>query len=475
MAFQTKPVPVAGPSYQSRSRPLSSQSTINFYQQFDESTKESFILHSWPGQILNGFVTGAFDRGQHVMARVKYRVGRNTLYEIEDDGTHIDRGTIPGNERCIFANDGDNMFIVSAGIVQQYVASTQVLSTVTDVDIVGSVAVDFLNSQFIYTKPNLFIISDVGDGSTASGLNAAQAESQPDDLVRAFVFDGIAQMMGEATKEPWYNDGTSTPPFARIDAQITSVGLGSLHSVASNDNFMYWLGDDRQIYQGTNSGEQRISSIGIAHAIEGYDTVDDAVGWTMTLEGQHFYVITFPDEDDTWVLNEGLGKNGWLQISSGTSGGKYNSTSHSSVNGESFFADQNNGNYYKLDINTFTNSGETIKRARVMSAIHGGLLGPQFTSKRIQMSRFELDVEFGVGVLSGQGEDPKIMIEASYDGGKSFEAGTWMRIGRLGETNLTARWDNLKSFYSLIIRITTSDPVQYTIISGTISLRLAGD
>lgn len=475
MTFTTISIPVAGPSYQSRTRSLSSQATINFYQQYDESGKDPFVLHSFPGQTLNGAVEGAFDRGQHVMARVKYRVGRNTLYEIEANGNHIDRGIIPGNDRCIFANDGTNMFIVSAGNVQQYAADTTTLSTVTDPDIVGSIAVDFLNSQFIYTKPNLFIISNPGDGSTASGLNAAQAESQPDDLVRAFVFDGIAQMMGEKSKEPWWNEGTGSPPFQRIDGQIRPVGLSSLHGVASNDNFMYWLGDDRQIYQGTNSSEQRISSIAIAHAIEGYDVVNDAVAWTMTLEGQNFFVITFPTEDATWILNEGLGVNGWFQLSSGTDGGKYNSTSHSSVNGESFLADQNNGNYYKLDIDAYLSNNETIKRTRVMSAIHGGMLGDQFKSKRIQMSRFELDVERGVGLVSGQGEDPKIMIEASYDGGKSFAHEDWIRIGRLGETNIRVRWDNLQSFYSLIIRITTSDPVDYTFLSGTIDLRLAGD
>ena len=83
-------------------------------------------------------------------------------------------------------------------------------------------------------------------------------------------------------------------------------------------------------------------------------------------------------------------------------------------------------------------------------------------------------MEMGVGLISGQGEDPKIMIEASYDGGKSFGPGTWMRIGRLGETNIRAEWWNLFSFYDLIIRITTSDPVAYSIQSGAIDIRLAG-
>ena len=135
-------------------------------------------------------------------------------------------------------------------------------------------------------------------------------------------------------------------------------------------------------------------------------------------------------------------------------------------------ADAINGNLYQLDLDTFENNGETIQRIRVMPSIHGGLVGNP--GKRIQMSRFELILETGVGVISGQGEDPRIMVEASYDGGKSFDDGTWMRIGRLGETNVRAEWFSMKSFYDLVIRITTSDPVHYTIMSAAIDWRLAG-
>jgi hypothetical protein len=368
------------------------------------------------------------------------------------------------------ANDGENLFIVNDGVVQQYSNVTELVTTVTDADIVGSNAVDFLNNQFIYTKPNLFIISDVGDGSTASGLNAAQAESQPDDLLRAYVFDQIVYMFGEKTTEPWYNSGVGLPPFERIDTQMISIGLAAVHSTAHNDNFLYWLGDDRQVYQAAGGTQNRISDKAVAHAIENYTTVSDAVGYTLTMEGQNFYILSFPTENKTWMVNESMGDKGWTELAS--EAGKYNSTSHNYVYGKHLLADFDNGNLYELDLDAYDNNGESIHRTRVMPSIHGGLIG--VPGKRLQMSRFELIVETGVGTISGQGEDPKIMIEASYDGGKSFSAGTWMRIGRQGESNVRAEWFSLQSFYDLIIRITTSDPVQYTIMSGAIDLRLAG-
>lgn len=472
MAFQTIPVNIAGPSYQSRSRALSSQSTINFYPEFGESGKSALSIQSWPGQTLFSLASGA-DRGQDEMDEVLYRVAGTSLFEITRAGQSVNRGTVPGVKRCIMANDGQNIFIVTDGQVQQYNSISKALTFVTDPDIVGSIAVDFINSQFIYTKPNLFIVSEVGNGASASGLNAAQAESQPDDLVRSYVFNQIVYMIGRRSNEPWWNSGAGLPPFERIDPQIISVGMEAIHSVAHNDGFMYWLGDDRQVYRTTGGGNfQRISSIPIAHAIEGYNAVEDAIGMTMTLEGQNFYILTFPSENTTWALNESLGVDGWFQLSADLNDGKWNVTSHSYVYGKHLVSHETNGKLLELDLDAFTNDGETIRRTRVLGSVSGtGLNAP---GKSLQMSRFELILEMGVGTISGQGEDPKIMIEASYDGGRSFHPGTWMRIGRLGETDLRAEWYGLKVFRDLIIRITTSDPVMYAIQSGAIDIRLAG-
>lgn len=475
MAYQTFPYSVFGGSYPSRSRPVSVQVTSNFYPEVDPNNRDDAILHSWPGQLLHGSaVNNGADRGQHIMGGVKYRVAGDRLYEVDKLGVHTDRGEILGSDRCIFADDGENMFIVNSGNVQQYNNISETLSTVTDPDIVGSNAVDFLNNQFIYTKPRLFVISDVGNGASASGTNAAQAESQPDDLLRAYVFDQIVYMLGEYSTEPWYNSGAGLPPFDRIDANIISVGIGAIHSVCNNDNFMYWLGDDRQVYQASGGRANRVSNKAISGKIEQYDTVSDAIGWPLTMEGQNFYVLTFPTANKTWVFPEELGENGWFELSADRFLGKYNATSllYDYTNGKNYVADESNGDLYELNLDTYTNNGEEIRRVRVLPPIHGGLIGAP--GKRITMSRFELMVEAGVGLVSGQGDDPRIMIEASYDGGKSFEPGTWMRIGRLGETQLRAEWWNLKSFYELVLRISITDPVHCTLINGAIDAKVVG-
>jgi len=417
-----------------------------------------------------GSVVAGADRNGTNMAEVEFRVVGNTLYQIGSAGTHTSRGTIPGAARCIFANDGVNLFIVTGTSVFWYDGSTVV--QVTDPDIDGSKAVTIINNQFVYTKDTLYVVSDVGDGSSASGLNAAGAEVSPDNLVRAYTFDQVVYLLGERTVQLIYNSGVGSPPFDNVEGSLISVGCSAIHSVVNTKDFIYWLGSDRSIYRARGGAEERISSTAIANAVEGYAKVDDAFAYTFVFQGKEFYAIDFPDAGQTWCLNEELGTDGWFELSAGTEGGDYNIASLVNVFGKNLIGDKSTGDLYELDINRFDNNGAVYQRRRVLASISGENIGHR--GKRVEMSRFELIMETGVGLITGQGEDPKIMLEYSIDGGKSWREGDWLRIGRLGETDLLVEWWQMMSFYDLMIRITTSDGVDYSIYSGAIDIRLAG-
>jgi len=471
-AFQNVPINITGPSYQDRSRPLSSQESRNFYPELVESGKDQYVTKSFPGQKNLSSITAGLDRGQHRMNEVAYRVVGGVLYEVSVLGNHITRGTIAGTDRCIFADDGVNMYIVADGTVSQYSSSTTTLTVMTDPDIVGALSVTFINNQFAYTFPLLTVFSDVGDGSNATSLNAVGAESNPDNLIRDYNFDQTLYRFGTRSCENWYNSGVGTPPFDRLEGQIINIGLQATHSVANSRDFIYWLGSDNQVYTARGGQSQVVSTAAISGTIQGYATTSDAFGDVITIDDKNIYILTFPTENKTWALVESLGINGWFELSEGTEGGRYNAGSFLHAYNRVLVGDRSNGNLNYLDFDTYDLAGETWLRRRVMGSINGDKLGQR--GARIQMSRMEFLLETGVGVISGQGEDPKIMIEASYDGGRSWVTGTWMRIGRLGEYNLKAEWYSMKSFYDMIVRITTSDPVAYNLYSATIDIRLAG-
>lgn len=469
------PFQMIGPTYQSRAKPLSSQQTINWYPQLDQRGKDAFVLLPFPGLKEFGQADG-IDRGLHQMGELLYQVKGTALYEISSTGTHTNKGSIPGVSRCIMADDSDNLYIVSTDErkVYRYTKSTDSLAELTDANITGSKSVAFINNFFLYTKDRFTGVSNAGDGSIVQGNNIIGAETNPDDLVRDYVFEQTIYRMGKRSIESWYVSGVGNPPIDIIQGQIFDVGLKAIQSVAQTDEAFYFLGDDDVIYRARSGTKERISADGISNYIQGLSRSDDAIGWTFTIEGQNFYAITFPTGGRTFVISEKLGINGWFELSSGLDGGIYQCSTGIRVYGKNVFADRTNGKLYTLDFDSFTNDGETLKRTRVTNSVDGTLLNPTFRGSRLGMSKMEIIMETGIGTISGQGENPRILIEYSDDGGFTWTHGAWPRVGRLGERTLRVEFFELSTFYERMFRITTTDPVSYSIFAASIDLRKAG-
>ena len=473
MAFSTIPLNITGPSYQSRSKPLSSQQTVNWYQQFNEGGKDPYVLMPFPGLKPIGNSSG-IDRGFHRMAEILYQVKGASLYEIDKFGTHTLRGIVPGSKRCIMADDGINMFIVVPDDkVWKYTTDTLAITEVTDVNITGALSVDFFNNQFIYTFADFSTVSNVGNGGAASGLNIVGEETLPDAMVRDFVFDEVIYRCGVRSIVGWYNSGVGAPPIDKLQGRIFNIGLAAPHSIAKTDEAFYWLGDDNAIYRAQSGSKQRISTDAISNAISKFTVIDDAIGFTYTFEGQNFYTLTFPSENQTFTVNELLAENGWFELSSGISDGKWQGSDVISAYGKNYVADVDNGNVYLLDLDTYTNNNESLKRVRVTSSIDARVIGGGLGDS-VTMSSVLISMETGVGVIDGQGDNPRIMIEASFDGGRTWNAGAWPKTGRLGQFVIKVKWDKMKTFYDGILRISTTDPVNYSVYSANIDLKLSG-
>lgn len=462
---------ITGGTYRHKSLPLSAQTTRNFYPQLIQSQKarSQYILASYPGKKLFATQEGGIDRGMIVHKNVLYKVTGEKLYSVSADGTHTELGDITGSERCVFAGIGSNIVIVSDGSAWQYDGST--VSAITDGDLETPNACAHLNNQIIYDGDGgRFAVSDVGDATSIDPLNYATAESNADDLVRPYTFKQVLYLFGTDTIERWWNSGQGNPPFDRFQGGITQTGLAALHSVANDDDNIYFLGNDNQIYAIRGSSSSVIEPLlpePMVREISNYARVSDAVGYCINLNGQWIYVLTFPFANKTWALPIG---GEWFELSSGANAGRDIANSYVYFNRKHLLSDYRNGNIYELDDETYSDNGEEIIRQRDTAPIHGGLFGAP--GKRVEMSRFELIMERGVGLLSGQGENPQIMLSVSDDGGKTFSAEMWGTIGRLGEFMWKVEWFALGSFENRIIRIKTSDAVHYSIHSAAADIEV---
>lgn len=465
------PVNITGGSYEHRSRPLLKERTRNFWPQLLKTKKarSEYLLQSFYGLKLFKELSAAADRGMLVNQGNLYRVADTTLYQVSSDGTHTSLGTIPGSGRCILKALGSQVIVANGG-GQVYIWNGSTLTQNTSANIGSPRGVAVLNNQAIYDAGSGqgFDVSDVGAPETINGLNNASAESFSDQLLIPYAWRENLYLMGTDTIELWYNSGQGNPPFDKIQGAIINVGLDAVHSVADNTDFLFFLGSDKQFHTltaGSAAVDTPISNAALTEKIHGYGTTSDCIGWTMELKGQWFYCATFPTQDISWVLPIG---GEWFEW--GTGSGRIRANSYAEAFGKFLVADYAGGNLYELDSATYTDVGEPITRTRETAPIHSGLIGED--NKEFEINGVEVILETGVGLLSGQGSNPLLMLSVSRDGGKTFGTERMLRVGRLGETVkvTTAGFGRFKS--TCVIRIRVSEPIFWAIYSINVDMEL---
>ena len=120
----------------------------------------------------------------------------------------------------------------------------------------------------------------------------------------------------------------------------------------------------------------------------------------------------------------------------------------------------NPGQIGLLDPDVHPEFGDPIRMILVAPPIHGdGRMG--------FMPMFEIDMKSGVGVTTGQGSDPQVMLDWSDDGGETWVSPQiWRSMGALGNHQTRIQWDQLGSFYQRTLRLVISDPVQRVLIAA---------
>lgn len=456
-SYKRVPINLAGPSSKNRSAFLNNEFTQNFYI---ESDKEGTTLHPFPGckPFHSNPLDTEKDRGMTVFKDELYKLSGEFFYKIDSAGSATVLGSIPGNGRVIFANDGTDLFIATGS--SPYVYNTS-LSIISDSDFESPTSVDYINAQAVVDGTGTrFGVSDVLNIDSINPLNYATATASPGDLLRVYVFEDFLYLFCTDNAERWYNSGVGNPPFDRIDGGSIRVGLGATYSVSSSDNFVYFLGGDKKVYRLRASTEESITPASISNQIESFSDVSDAIGFCFNFQGQSFYFLTFPTANKTFLYSENY--NQWVNLSYGVNGARHLANSYAFCYGKHLVADYQNGSVYELDIDTYTDNSEVIQRIRVVPNLTGDLLSAP--GQRILMRKLELSIERGIG--NSDQQDPVIMVEFSADAGKTWRSLQYVKAGRSGQFLQKLDYDLMASFYEGTFRITTSDPNQFSLKSA---------
>jgi len=332
------------------------------------------------------------------------------------------------------------------------------VAAITDPDFQGASAVDTLDSYTIFTKPDSgqWYISDLLAATTLDALDFATAEGSPDKLRRVFVDHREAIAFGEKTIEVYAHTGGADFPFSRIDGAFIERGCIAPASVAKMDNSVFWIADDRMVYRMQGYTPARISTPEVEEVLREAADIADAEGWTYTLAGHHVYVFTLPTSGITLCYDAQTGF--WHQRRSGTAEtGRWRAQwGCLTSTGKMLVGDSEGGNLFELDLDTYDENGS----ARRWVARTPGLYAE---GARASMDLLELECELGVGLSSGQGSAPVVMLRTSDDGGKTWSPERQASVGALGDATKRALWRRNGSYRHRIIEISGSDPVKTTL------------
>lgn len=464
--------PILGSSYVTRSPNAADSRMVNLFPEIvAEGGKESAFLSRAPGLRLLGTAGSGPIRGLWSFGDYGYAVSGTELYKISRTWEATLLGTILGSGPVSMSDNGTQLFVATGQYGYIYNVSTNVLQQITASAFQGAVNVGYLDGYFVFNQPDsqMFWVTSLLDGTAVDPLDFASAEGSPDTLVGMIVDHREVWLFGSNSVEVWYNAGNADFPLQRIQGAFNEIGCAAAYSIAKMDNGLFWLGQDARgqgmVYRANGYTGQRISTHAMEWQIQQYGTISDAEGFTYQQDGHSFYVLTFPSVNATWVYD--VSTQAWHERAGFANGAftRYRARGQMSFNNEIVVGDYQNGNLYALDMTVYSDNGASQKWLRSWRALPTG----QNNLARTAQHSLQLDCESGVGLVTGQGNDPQVMLRWSDDGGHTWSNEHWRSMGKIGQTGTRVIWRRLGMTLKLrdrVYEISGTDPVRVTIMGA---------
>jgi hypothetical protein len=463
--------PLFGLGLQGKSPDVTANKLINAYYEFQtEEDGTKVAIYGTPGLTLKLDKGDTPWRGLHSFPgnSMLYGVHRGTFYSIDNAWSVTARGTIGTTSgRVDICDDGTRISVVDGSEIYVYDTSTPAtpIAAVADADRPTSPNTCIVQAGRVLTDEDStgqFKGSDAYAPTSWDPLNFATAESNPDNLIRIVNYRGIVVLFGAYTTEFWQNVGGAGYPYARIMGADMEHGLAARWSVSKFNGTYAFLAQNRegQVIVGMLNGYQptRISNFELEHIINGYSNVADATGYGYMLGGHPMYQLNFPSEGKSWLYDASTQY--WSELTyAGT--GRHRAEFGVDFLNQTIVADYSNGKLYKLDTNALDDNGQNI--VMVLRGRH-----IRKDKKNVRISRLELGIEPGVGLVTGQGSDPVAGLRLSKDGGHSYGTQTFSKMGKMGDYTARCAWRRLGIGRDIVPEITITDPVKRVITDSVL-------
>lgn len=450
------------------------QRSINMYALMSESgtSKSVSALRSTAGYELFATVgDGPIRWSISSTSGRAFVVSGDGFYELFEDGTSTLRGTINTQTGIVSISENfTQVMIVDGTDGWIFNKDTNVFVQITSVNFPPCSVVSFQDGYFMVTEKDTqkFFISNLNNGLLWDALDFTSVESSPDNLISVISDNGNVWLLGNRSVEAYQNTGNAAFPFERISGAIIQTGCAAAFTVAKFDNTIVWLGIDEQgqgtVWIADGYLARRISTQAIERKITSVADFTDAVAWVYHERGHIFYMLQITGLDTTLCYDGTTGQWHERMFKDPITNERqlHRGITHMFFDQKNLIGDRLTGNIYNLDLEFNDDNGDEQIRERI---------SPHYANEKMLVSygSFEIDTETGVGITTGQGSNPQIMMQYSDDGGRTWSSEIWRDLGAKGKYQTRVIWRRLGSSRDRVFKVRVSDPVFVQFNEATIN------
>lgn len=444
---------------------------INAYAEKAPAGSRSKIIWRRACGLDDAFMVGDdAHRGSVLVGSVLYVVNGDTAYTVTAAGTVYTvtaiGGAVPGvgpvfMERNMRSPTPQILIVHSEGMSK--IDGT--VSDFSDPDLPFINSICFIDGYFIVSSADGRAFASALNDITFSSLDYATAEASPDGLVRVVAFGRDLLLMGTTTTEFWGNTGNATGfPFSR--GPVIPIGLKGRYAVAGQEQGfpepLVWVAQDNTVRRLVGYSPQKISTPDLERLIEDVTNTDELEASVYVAGGHACWVLS----SNTWTWVYDLSTGEWHERASY---GIARWRAHFGINafGKWLTFDKASNQVFSVNAGG-RREGSAPLVWEIWSTQASGFPG------RFVPWDIRFDIDTGVGIdrgISPIETNPKVSIDWSHNGGKSFGNALLRELGTQGEKRQVGiRSTGLTKDLGVIFRLRVSDPVEVSFGGGSMDI-----
>lgn len=437
----------------------------------EELTTGTTVLVRRPGLHVLFTLPNSPVRGCYADSGISYWVAGTGVYKRALGNIITLLGTITTvNGHVNFASSGTDLILVDGVNGYNIVLATDVFSTISGGGFPANPTnINYLSSHFVVTSQSSdkFYVK-LKTAPTWNALDFATTEGNPDNILSQKVLNDDLVLLGYKTIEIWNYTGNPDFPFQRNRGVVIDHGCIAENSPGKGGDSIYWVGGDNLgsgiVWRLNGYQAERISTHEIEQKIKAMVFIEDAFSVVYQYNGHIFYILQFPSERKTlcYDIITGLWHTlGYKDQSTGIED-IFKASCHCFSGSMNLVGDTGSGKVYQLSADFFDDDGNDIVMERT-SAVN------KKSQSYLFFKEFIVDLQAGVGNNLAPGDDPKIGLSWSDDGGHTWSNWRFTTMGKIGQYSARAYWDMLGAARNRVWKIRVTDRVKCVLIGEAVN------